>query len=289
MLPRIAPVPLPSPNCTLLALLASLAFGLFVPSWSSAQGRDPAPLDDEAMQTAAARGLFEQGMEAVDAGDYSTAADRLSRSLAIRDSVVARANLGIVLVELGRLVEASEHFRAVMRAADVGSPPYELAERSYAEIATRLGRLQIEISGEEEALEVQLDGRVVDEALIGVPQPADAGTHRVSLHRLGRELAHEVVLVELHVLAHARLEAPPLTDEEIDQLEEMESGAVDVVLVQAPGGGVQDEWWFWTLIGALVVGAGVGVALGIVLNPTITYQDGSSDNFHHTALIEVEF
>jgi tetratricopeptide (TPR) repeat protein len=31
------------------------------------------------------------------------------------------------------------------------------------------------------------------------------------------------------------------------------------------GGSVVEEWWFWTLIGVVVVGAGVGITLGVVL------------------------
>jgi hypothetical protein len=45
-------------------------------------------------------------------------------------------------------------------------------------------------------------------------------------------------------------------------------GAKPEVLVTAPGGGARDQssspvyttWWFWTLVGAALVGAGVGIA-----------------------------
>jgi tetratricopeptide (TPR) repeat protein len=45
------------------------------------------------------------------------------------------------------------------------------------------------------------------------------------------------------------------------------SGAAPEALVTAPGGGAQEEsspvytrWWFWTIVGAVAVGAGLGIA-----------------------------
>ena len=93
-----------SPSLALAALLSLL------PLAASAQ------TDSEI--TAAARALFQDGMAAVERGDYPTAADRLRRSVALRDSPVVRTNLALALIELGRLVEASEHLRAAIDAVE---------------------------------------------------------------------------------------------------------------------------------------------------------------------------
>ncbi|MEC7524576.1 MAG: hypothetical protein VYE22_32150 [Myxococcota bacterium] len=263
-----------------LGEIGALAALLCLTAWVS-----PAWAQDDEATTAAARALFEQGMDAVDAGDYETAADRLDRSLALRDSIVVRVNLALALGELGRLVEASEHLRRVQREAEEGSPPHRVAGERLALITPRVGRLRIDVAGATAGVTVRLDGNDVPEALLGVPQPADPGAHVVSLHRGGQALVTREVEVAAGGRASVSLEAPPPTAEEVAEAQAQDSIAADPI--QGDGGGVEQEWWFWTLIGLVAVGAGVGIGVGVwaaTEGPPQPDLVGTDGRFHLTLL-----
>lgn len=243
---------------------------------------------EEALRTAAARGLFEEGMDAVDRRDFETAADRLTRSLELRESVVVRTNLGLVLIEVGRFVEASEHFRRVLRNAQASAEAHDAAAARLAEIEPRIGRLQIVIGGARDDVRAELDGRPLDEAMIGVPQPADPGAHRVVLHRGSREIASAEASVESGQLATLRVEAPPPSAEEVAEMEAARTRVIERerIIVRETGGGVEEQWWFWTILGVLVAGGVVGAIVGVVLSQPAEYQMGSSGAVFNT-LVEL--
>lgn len=162
---------------------------------------------EEAPDTALARSLFEQGMTSVDARDWGTAADQLARSLEIRDSPVVRVNYALVLVELGRLVEATEHLQRVLRASEAGTEVHELAATRLRELRGRLGQLQIDVTPAGAGAEVRIDGRRIPPAALGVAQPADPGRREVTVHRGGRVVARAEVVVESARLATVVLSA----------------------------------------------------------------------------------
>lgn len=254
-------------------LAAGVVLALFVAA--NAGGRALAQAGDDAERTAAARALFEQGMRAVDARDWETAADRLRRSLELRPSPVVGYNLALALAELGRLVEASEHLRAVQRDSPQGSDAHRLATQRLAEVLPRLGRLRIDVTGARRGVEVRLDGSPVPDAVIGVPQPADPGSHRVSLHRDADEIGASDVTVVAGELATVSLYAPPgvaLWPEDVPR-----PGT------QPAAGGVEGEWWLWTLIGAGAVVIGVAIVLAVVLTAEPPpYLNGDSGVAHPT-------
>jgi tetratricopeptide (TPR) repeat protein len=246
-------------------LCLSLAVGLATPALCGAQDARPSPAD-----TALARSLFEQGMAAVDARDYATAADRLGRSLELRDSVVVRANLALALAELGRFVEAIEHLRQVQRATDPGSDAHALATTRLAQLLPRAGQLVIQVTGVTEGVEVRLDGRPVATAAIGVAQPADPGERLITAHRGARELDTAMVTVRAGETATASLEIPPPTAEEIAEAEAANTRIIERerIVVRETGGGIESEWWFWTLIGVALAGAVAGVVIWALLEDT---------------------
>lgn len=240
------------------------------PCVARGQGEDPE-------RTAAARALFEEGMRAVDARDFETAADRLRRSNQLRFSPVVAYNLSLALIEIGRFVEASEHLRAVQRASAEGSEAHRLASQRLAEILPRLGRLRIDVTGSREGTEVRLDGAPVPTALVGVPQPADPGLHRVTLHRDDEQLGASEVTVASGELAIVSLYAPPAP----------RPRRIDALGTTAPAP-VEREWWFWTLIGTGIAALAVGVVVAIILaSPQpLPYINGDS-GLSHPALLEL--
>ncbi|MGE0791012.1 MAG: tetratricopeptide repeat protein [Sandaracinaceae bacterium] len=257
----------------LVLALATVFGGMSIPA--------PAPaLAQDEVTTAQARQLFQEGMAAIDAGDSATAVDRLRRSLALRDSAVVRYNLALVLIETRSFLAATEHLRAVQRMAPEGSEIAASAAERLAAAEAHLGRLRVEIDGDREAVTARVDGRPLAPALIGVEHPQDPGVHRVEIFRGDRQLASTEVSVSRGASTEARLFARPPTPEEQGVLPPR---------TEEDGGGIESEWWFWVLLGAVV--AGGAVALGVILTmptegePTLRGDDGMV----HTTLIEARW
>lgn len=255
-------------------LALTLALVLALASTAAAAHAQAGP--EEAERTAAARALFEEGMRAVDARDWETAADRLRRSQALRSSPVVRFNLALALSELGHFVAASEHLRAVLLDTEEGSDVHRLASERLEAILPRLGRLRIDVSGPRSTVEVRLDGERVPDALIGVPQPADPGAHRVSIHRADEELGAEDVSVTSGQLATVALVAPPAPTPE----EAASTLALTTDPVQPAEPGIETQWWFWTIIGVVVAGAAVAIAVAATSTQTLPYVPGDSGAVH---------
>jgi len=263
------------------ALVAALWLG--AGATASAQD-DDAP---DAETTAAARALFDEGMNAVDAGNFQQATDLLSRSIELRDSPVTRTNLALALVELGHLVAATEHLRAAIRMAEPSSRVWELASNYLRDLEPRLGQLRIAVEGSPEGTEVRLDGRAVPAALVGVYQPVDPGHHSIELFRGDDRLSDQRVQIvsgrrsSVTLVAGAPTAAPLAVNA---------GGGDDATASGDDGGGsVAEEAWFWILIGALVLGAGAGITAAVLVSTAEPeYQIGDSGLAHGT-LLEVRF
>src|SRR5579862_6290303 len=95
-----------------LPLLAAL---LFVPVRASAQGTDA--------DRATARLLAEQGQQALDARDYTTAADRFARADALVHAPTLMLGLARAAVGLGRWIVALDLYNRILNeGAAPGSP-----------------------------------------------------------------------------------------------------------------------------------------------------------------------
>lgn len=238
--------------------------GLFVPSSALAQ-------EGGEERTAAARALFERGMEFVDAGDFEQAADRFERSLELRFSPVVAYNLSIALVEAERYVEASERLREVIRAEEADAQLREAARAKLEEVMPHLGRLTVIVTGAADTVEVRRGGGVLADAVIGVAQPVDPGEHRVSIHRDGEELAARAVTVTAGGQATVELEAPeppvrevPTPAETAASLSAGAGGSSSSGLdtgTEEEGGGILSSPLFWVGAGVVIAAVVVGVLL----------------------------
>jgi hypothetical protein len=233
-----------------------------------------APVDEEA--TAAARALFEDGVRLADAGDHQQAADRFRRSLQLRRSLVVAYNLASSLVQIGRLVEASEVVRSILRDADAPARLRAAAEELLDRVTPQIGRLTVHVTGHSEGVEVRMDGEPVPSVLVGVPRPVDPGGHTVSIHRGGTVLGSRDVSIEPGGVAEVSLEAPPPvpTPEEVVQRQgderlvlDLGSGARSSSVAVATQGGrsVAEEPAFWVGVGGgLVAVAVAAIVIGVV-------------------------
>lgn len=219
---------------------------------------------DPVRDRAAARALFEQGVAAVDRGDLAEAEDRFRRSLAVRESTSGAFNLAMVLVQRGALVEAQELFRTVATTADAPASIRAEARGEASRIEPRLAHVTVALEAQGEVT-VELDGRALSSATIGVPLPVDPGVRTVVARRSERTVFERTV--ELEEGGEARVVvAPPTPDAAARSVLSSEAEPA------APGGDAgSDDGWVWGIvIGAVVAGLLAG---GIVLGVALT-EDG---------------
>lgn len=100
----------------------TLAGILVVPGWAFAED-DTGDLTDRQQQ------LNQEGVDAIDDGDYDTAVERLESSLELGELNITHVNLGRAHQLAGNCQKAEEHFEAANRAPVVDRPtPEQIAE-----------------------------------------------------------------------------------------------------------------------------------------------------------------
>jgi hypothetical protein len=173
-----------------------------------------------AQAPAAAEALFEQGRQALAAGDYATACARFRASDAIEPGAGVRANIGTCEEKRGRLASAWVAFKEALNRVPPGD------EERRAKIAARVAALEVRLPHLLLTLEPGAPSTTTatDEAgtLIGsagtwgVALPFDPGPHRLNISAPGYPMASlEVVLVEGQTATlavgpgHAAPPAPP--------------------------------------------------------------------------------
>jgi hypothetical protein len=233
---------------------------------------------DTATRAAAARTLFQEGVELADASRWPEAADRFRQALTLRESPVIAYNLASALRQLGRLVEASSLLRGI--ADDAGADPAlrASATTALADITPRIGRLTIEAEGLEPGDHIAIDDQAVPGAQLGVAISVDPGSHIVTARRGDRVLYREPLIVfegtsrEL-TLQLARSPAPRDAAKSVASAERARSfgGALDKPRAdRASSSNV--PWWLWAGAGALLVGA---VAMAAVVASNGDSADGT--------------
>ncbi|CAN5303266.1 hypothetical protein BH09MYX1_BH09MYX1_51100 [soil metagenome] len=151
---------------------------------------------------AAARDLFNAGASFQQQNKHGEALDSFSRSMSVYPAPTTALRIAQCKAALGRLIEASEGYRAIVNAQlPAGSPPaYVESQKAAAEELARLepkipkARI-IVVPDRAPGLAVAIDGRAMNPALVGVSRPVDPGRHRISAVASGfaaTELTFEV-------------------------------------------------------------------------------------------------
>jgi hypothetical protein len=169
-----------------LVSLVRLVLGVFLvatstvsaPRWASAQA------SKSDADRATARALAHEGYEAQKQGRYALAADRFERAEALVDAPTLLLGLARAQVGLGKLVEASESYRRILRDPLAPGAPaafikaVEDAKREAPGVATRLAWVTLDVRGPATP-QVLLDDVAVSAAALGVPLACNPGTHTV--------------------------------------------------------------------------------------------------------------
>jgi len=232
---------------------------------------------DSAQATAAARALFQQGVECADHEEWACAVERFEQAYRLRSSPVIGSNLGIALIHVDRLVEASERFQAVMRDPATTAAMREEVSGRIAEIGAHIGHLTIRLTGSPEGATLTLDGHDVPISMAGVAAPCDPGDHTIEVHRGDAIVASASTHLEVAGSAEVSLDVPAPPREAISIAPDRATQVLVIAAPPPPSHPPQfyEEWWFWTIIGVVVVGAGVGIGIGIATSGSSAPPSGS--------------
>lgn len=241
-----------------------------------------AEAQDDARTTAAARALFQEGVTCADHMDWPCAVDRFGSARAMRASPVILLNYAIALSHVGRIVEASEIYRSLSRDASAPAALRTEASHAVTELEPRFGRILLRVTGSLDDVSLTLDGAPVASSMANVAVPGDPGDHVIEAHRGDEVVATARVHVESGATGTTELVVPAAPRVEVasatDAARALDTPRIVTVAVPTPVDHheVYEEWWFWTILSVAVVGAAVGIGVGVATSsPTTILPSGS--------------
>jgi hypothetical protein len=158
-----------------------LASALLAPAQAWAGSKD----------TVAADALFRAGRKAMEARAYSDACPKFAESLRLDPAVGTLLNLAICEEKIGKLAEASAHFREVVAQLPPKDDRLPSARARLAEMEPRLSRLTVvRAPGEPDLLAISRDGVALGASGLGVATVVNAGDHEVTATAPGHADAH---------------------------------------------------------------------------------------------------
>jgi hypothetical protein len=150
---------------------------------------------------ATARALAGQGYEAQKRGDYAIAADDFERADTLVHAPTLQLGLARAQVGLGKLVEAQETYRRIIREGlDASAPaPFakavEDAKREVTALGPRLAWVTIDVRGPS-APSVVMDSTAVPPAALGVKRACNPGQHTLKASAEGFAPAERTFAVD---------------------------------------------------------------------------------------------
>ena len=155
------------------------------------------PAQASAPEIVAARELFRQGTEDVDAGRYALGLEKFRRVAAVKETANVRYNIARCEESLNKTGAALANFETAEREAAVDSKGDEVAKLAHdraAALRPRVPRLELIAPPlAPGGLEVTLDGSRIALTTLGVPLPVDPGSHLIDATAPGYAAFHAAV------------------------------------------------------------------------------------------------
>lgn len=194
----------------------------------------PAWAEPSAADRTTARRLAVEGQLALQKGDFDTAADRFERANELVPAPSLLVRLARARVGQGRLVEAYEAYRTVIREGVESDAPrafkraLEEAKEEVTRVEPRLAWVTVNVKGPDpNEVKVTFNGNEIPSAALGAQRPVDPGTLKVRAEAEGYEPAKtEVKLAEGQHL--------PAIELRLTALPEPEPALVEVQTGQQP-------------------------------------------------------
>ncbi len=278
----------------LASLLTCSLLGVALPLAAQA----PAASASEATRDATARSFFEEGVAFAEHSDWEKAEDRFRRAYALRSSPIIGYNLATALQERRKLIEASELLRKLSQEPGLDPELARSVTTLAGEITPRIGRLTVQVEGQQVGDVVALDGATLLDVQIGVGLPVDPGTHHVVLARAGKELDARDVELGDGATSDVTLQAasPVLPAQVAASAGEVSARSPSADNIAAPSGATKPDaaprdsdgrnaghnltgtGWFWTGVGA-VAGASV-IVIALVASSGGTTSATAKNGYH---------
>ncbi len=154
-------------------------------------------------ERAAARDLFKQGDELQRAGKFADALDKFQRAQQAFAAPTNVLRIAECQTQLGKLVEATESYRSVVRwQLPPGAPPafqsaIDQARGELAQVEPRVPKLLVQVTPANVQNEsLVIDGTAVPAALVGEPIPLDPGDHKVTVTATGYASPEQTVTLK---------------------------------------------------------------------------------------------
>ena len=190
--------------------------GVLVLAAAPAAAADPTPED-----RAIARTLFDDGRNLAKAGRWREACAKLEASQKAAPGIGTLFNLADCYEHLGKTASAWSAFLAVAdESKRAAQPDRETIARDRANaLAAKLSKMRIDAkAAPPTGLELRLDGKPLDLAVIGAELPVDPGDHKLTVSAPGKatkevavkiEVTGSILLVDLPVLDAGTGPPPP--------------------------------------------------------------------------------
>lgn len=227
---------------------------------------------NDAATRATARSLFEEGVAFSEAGKWSDAAERFQRSMSLRPSQVVAFNLATALMELGRLVEASELLEGIRRDAATTAQMKRRVDTLLETLRPQLAWITVVLNNQQDGVAV-LDGQTLPQAALGVPRAVDPGKRTLEVRIDGRVVWSRTLTVNAGESEEAAIDVPANDTESTQAAPTAPTPAETAAAAQppatrsAPTEAMNDRDdssgpWLWIGIGsAVVVVAVVAIAV----------------------------
>src|SRR5260221_8909178 len=147
----------------------------------------------EALKTARRR--FQEGVAAVDAGNYEAARIAFQQAYALKPHPSVLRNLGQAELKTGRHLEAARHLATFVRDTTYGTAAErDAASKSLAQAESQVGKLTIEV--DVAGAEVTVDGELAGRTPIVDPFYAESGDRVILIRKEGYEAYERTHLIE---------------------------------------------------------------------------------------------
>jgi hypothetical protein len=154
------------------------------------------PCFGEERDPTAADALFRAGRDALGRGDARTACPVFGESYRLDPAVGTLLNLAECEALIGRLADATEHYRRVLESLDESDERVTLVRSRLSELSPRVPTLVLlRGPGLPSATKVVRDGVSLTPASFGVPLPANPGRHELVVTSPGTVPRHYTVSV----------------------------------------------------------------------------------------------
>lgn len=157
-------------------------------------------LAQSAADKATARQLATQGIQYYQQGKHAEALDLLQRAEQLYDAPVHLIYIARTQAALGKVVEASETYRRLVRTDLPAGAPQAFkdavsdAQKELQQLEPKIPSLRIDVvPSDAKGLQLKLDGEVVSTVIVGINRPTNPGKHTIEAAAANYESATATV------------------------------------------------------------------------------------------------